>query len=507
MRFLRYLRKSPTAKNASASYFATLSMGVSAFVSIPIAVHFLKKEEIGLWAVVSAVVNYLTWMDLGIGDGIGRKIAASVAAKDRAEINRWWTVSIFALSLLGMLLVVVGGALTPWMISVFEVPSQLTSQAYILFLGSIVLVGIGLPYRGAPGLLTAQQRFHWVSLAQGIAPWISILFFYLTLRSGWGMVSYVAGMAATVVFTGILYGFLIYRGPEKPGWDRRGVTVGRLKELLGLSLNISVMGIVEAVFSTLPAIILARYGGLAAVPIYTITSRVPMFLAGLVRRTLWAFYPRLLRLHVTDQREALLRKHRYVGLLTAAVALIAAGGVLGFNRMIVELLAGPGFYAGAATDAVLACIVLLDPVSRVFLCLLYLSGTMGRVALVSVMAIVAAVIFSVFSYRHLGLPGLAGAMAILPLAMGTYGYFQGRRGGNFKRGEVSLASAAIAAGGCGALVLLSVVFPGIWESGGNAFQIFGKAISIPGAATVATVCILVSAGGFLGFNSLRRLRG
>ena len=171
MRFLRYLRKSPTAKNASASYFATLSMGVSAFVSIPIAVHFLKKEEIGLWAVVSAVVNYLTWMDLGIGDGIGRKIAASVAAKDRAEINRWWTVSIFALSLLGMLLVVVGGALTPWMISVFEVPSQLTSQAYILFLGSIVLVGIGLPYRGAPGLLTAQQRFHWVSLAQGIAPW------------------------------------------------------------------------------------------------------------------------------------------------------------------------------------------------------------------------------------------------------------------------------------------------------------------------------------------------
>jgi O-antigen/teichoic acid export membrane protein len=505
MKFLARLRSSRALKNAAASYFAFVSMALSGFVSIPVAVNFLDKDEIGLWVIVSAVLNYLIWMDLGVGEGIGRKIAAPVAARDQSEIDRWWTACLATLMIQGAAVILIGILVTPWLVEFFEVPPGIEQDGYKLFMGSIILAGISLPVRGIPGLFTAQQRFHWSPLAQGFTPWINLAAFYLLLKAGWGLLAYLGGMAVTQLAVALFYAALVRGGPQPPHWDKSGITKTRIRELLGFSANIGVLGIVEAVFSTMPAMILARFGGLAAVPIFSITSRGPMLLASLVRRTLWSFYPQLLRLHVESSKEKLLATHGKVGTLTFAIALFAAGGVVGFNRLIVEFLAGPDFYAGDLTNTVFACVLLLEPISRVFMCLMYLAGSMGRAAFVAGLALLAGLVLSLIGFRIFGLAGLAATTAVLPLALGIYGYLRGSVGCGFELREISISAAIHTLVACGVLVvsysLLSYFPPSSTE-----VVVAGKTLSMPAAAPLLVSFFLMASGVILAWRSVTALR-
>ena len=96
---LQRLKRSRALHNLSSSYLAFVSSSSCALFSIPVAVHHLSKDEIGLWSIVQVVVGYLVWLDLGIGQATGRKIADAFAHDDRSEINRWWTLSVGILAI------------------------------------------------------------------------------------------------------------------------------------------------------------------------------------------------------------------------------------------------------------------------------------------------------------------------------------------------------------------------------------------------------------------------
>lgn len=499
------IRKSRALKNAAASYFAFMSMALSGFISIPVAVHFLNKDEIGLWVIVSAVLNYLIWMDLGVGEGIGRKIAGPIAARDQLEINRWWTACLTTLMFLGGVVILVGLIATPWLINFFAVPDGIRSDGYKLFIGSIILAGINLPIRGVPGLFTAQQRFHWAPLAQGFTPWINLIVFYLLLKAGWGLLAYLGGLAVTQITVALFFTAVIRTGPYPPRWEWSGIRRQRIRELLGLSANIGFIGIVEAVFSTMPAMILARVGGLSAVPVFTITSRGPLLLASLVRKNLWSFYPQLLRLHVESKKATLLETYSKVSRFTFAVALVAAGGVLGFNQIIVELLAGGDFYAGNLTNAIFACVLIIEPVSRVYMCLMYLAGSMGRAAWLAGLTLLIGVVLSIIGFDLFGFAGLAAATAILPIALGSYGYYRGASDCGFEFREVSISSAANALFVCGILAVGAVILPNFPSTSGQVFVV-GKIINLPGLAPALFSMVLMIVGGYLACRALLDLK-
>lgn len=77
---LKSLLQKPASKNAAASYLAFASSALWGLASIPLAVTYLKPEQIGLWAIVNALLGYLAWADLGIGPAIGRIMAPSSSA-------------------------------------------------------------------------------------------------------------------------------------------------------------------------------------------------------------------------------------------------------------------------------------------------------------------------------------------------------------------------------------------------------------------------------------------
>jgi O-antigen/teichoic acid export membrane protein len=497
------LKQSKAARNAAASYFAFFSTAASGFLSIPVAVHFFDKEEIGLWTAVNAMVAYLLWMDLGIGGATGRKMADAVVSKDQREIDNWWTTTQISLWILGFLLMVVGLLCTPVFIAIFKVPPHLKADAWLLLAVSSAIAGINLPLRAVPGLLTAQERFHWVPICQGTMPWLQLAGFYFMVSRGHGLSSYLWGTAASQFFVFIFYRSLVLRSEQRPRWTRAGFNRERLRSLFGFSLSMSVVGLKDTMLQSLPTMILARHGGLAFVPIYTITARAPLMATSLARRTIHAFFPALVNLHVAGEKEAFLAKQQLTAMLTLTVATIAAGGVLLFNQFFVELIAGKDYYAGTHATIWFALATVVAPMCAVYSCLLQISGNMGKTPLVSVLSLVASFIAAIIALDRFGLAGLAAVFAFEPLVYGIYGLCQGSKNSGYQIREFPIKSMVCSLLSC-LLVGTGGIAMNLLPPGTHELHLWNKSATLPSPYQwVIGISVILTAVGF-GIHSLKQ---
>jgi O-antigen/teichoic acid export membrane protein len=452
----RRVMVSRAAQNAAASYFSFISNAVCGFVSIPVAVEYLAKNEIGLWAVVNTFVSYLLWLDMGIGDATGRKMADAIAAEDSHEVNRWWTTSLAVLAVQGLLMFAIALMVTPWIGELLRLDERLAGDARFLFLGTVGVAAIGMPMRAYPGILLAQERFYWLPLAQGVMPWVQLLIFSLQLRSGFGVRSYMAAITGSWIVGWTVLVIQAHRGRERFALDASGLTRKRLGTLFHYSGSIAINGIVATLMQSLPSLTLAQMGGVGTVPVYTFSSTGPGMLRTLTARTAHAFYPNLQRLYVSHERDRFARKYDVITLLALGMSLVAAGAILAGNRSLVEWLAGTGFFAGPMANGWLAVSVILLSMLASFTDLLQISGSMGRIAILSVLQLVAGLVFTWLGFRWAGLAGLLAAVALVPISFqGLYALFRGAANCGLQPRQLAASASMLAATGCLATIALS----------------------------------------------------
>jgi O-antigen/teichoic acid export membrane protein len=494
LKFLKRLSGSQAARNAAASYFSFFSVSLWGFLSIPVAVAYLDKEQLGLWAVVNVVLTYLIWLDLGVGSATGRLIAKAVADRDQTEINRWWTATRAILYAQAVLVVLLGLALVPVTVSLIS-PSEAHRFATVeLMIGGVLLTALFFPMRGVPGLLTAQQRFHWVPIISGISPWANLLVFYLLLKAGWGMRAYIAALAVSQTLSWFAYMWVVKLGDDRPQWDRTGITRSRFSALFGYSSKITVVSIVEALVKTLPTVIIARAGGLALVPVYNFASKVPMMGYSLASRSYQSFYPALLRLHVDGKRELFEAKYRQLCHLTLGIGLIGGGMLLAFNRSVINLLAGEGFFPGDYANIWFSVSLITIPLTGLFVVLVVVSGDMRNIAWIYLVKMILAVPGGYIAWKMAGMAGITAFFTLLPLIGAYYGYYHGGRACGTHSMRRTCAMAAGIAMLCGLLIFACGHLAALSAAESMVIRIFERSVTLPGPRGLA-FCLLPTLGG------------
>ena len=503
---LKRLRGSKAAKNTAASYLAFISTTVTGLISIPLAVHFLTKPELGLWAVLSAVGGYLAFMELGLGFATGRKMADGIVAKDKVEIDRWWTLSRVVLSVQGLIVILLGLALMPLFMSVMAADFPDKKQALFLFTGIVLVQGIKLPFQGAEGILTAQERFHWVPLRQAIIFWVELIVFAALVVNGHGLYSVFWSKIAILVVVWLLNWWLLAQSEPKLGWDSSGLRWDRFRSLFTFSFGVFGVGFLDVVVKSLPVMILGKVGGLALIPVYTISIKVSTVLVSLGKRNYQSFYPALQKMFIQGDREKFIAKYADVGLLTVASGLGISGIILCMNRTAVELLAKPEFYAGPVATAWFAVATITMPVCGLLQTPLLVAGKMGKSVIVAFARAMIAVGLCILAFLQYGIAGLAAVMALLPLVMGAYAYFRGAK-------EVGCKPSALA----GSIALWTFVAMTLVISGGILIHLFpatplltwvafDKPVSMPSWLELIVGGLISTAALALFLRSLNRLR-
>ena len=100
--------------SAAAGAAARLVNVATALISVPLTIRYLGGERYGLWMTISSATTMLTFVDLGLGNGLLNVIADASGRGDRAAAKTAVSSSVFLLGLVALGSGALFGFVYPW---------------------------------------------------------------------------------------------------------------------------------------------------------------------------------------------------------------------------------------------------------------------------------------------------------------------------------------------------------------------------------------------------------
>jgi O-antigen/teichoic acid export membrane protein len=158
---------------AATSYLGRLGSVLAVVVTIPIARAALPSDLFGVWMMLSGLVAFFAFADLGVGNGVLNRVTAAHAAGDHAEQRRVMRAGYACTGAMGILVLATwfgwaGIAIVPTAMVgpvVLDHRGEVLSALHAFF----VLLAINIPASLVHKMQLGLQCGHWVGLTQTAA--------------------------------------------------------------------------------------------------------------------------------------------------------------------------------------------------------------------------------------------------------------------------------------------------------------------------------------------------
>ena len=174
--------------------------------SVPLALHYLSKEEFGLWALVMQMANFnLILIDLGMSGSLSRILIDHKDDKNASHYGSVIQTGVLVLTVQAVLIAAAGVVISLWLPEWMNVPEKFWHIFRILMVWQCVVLAAAFVGRIFGFILSAHQRFD-VSNYAGMGGIVtSLVALWISFKCGWGLysllTSYVAGMAVNTLYT------------------------------------------------------------------------------------------------------------------------------------------------------------------------------------------------------------------------------------------------------------------------------------------------------------------
>jgi O-antigen/teichoic acid export membrane protein len=256
--------------------------------SVPLALHYLSKEEFGLWAVVSQVCNFnMLVVDLGMSGAVARIL---IDHKDDSTSTKYGEViqtGLLVLLVQGVILAIAGGLLSYWLPQWMAVEVKYWSIFRQLVIWQCVLLALSFVLRIFAFILQAHQRYDMCNYANLTGFVAGLIGLWIGFAAGWGLYSMLLGGAATAVLTSAANVWQTWRLRLFPSRDRWGkANTAMFKELFSFGSNVFLAAIGLQLIVAVQAPIITRTLGLEAAAVWSIATKLFMLSQQLVYRLL-----------------------------------------------------------------------------------------------------------------------------------------------------------------------------------------------------------------------------
>ncbi|TMD84619.1 MAG: hypothetical protein E6I74_02270 [Chloroflexi bacterium] len=325
-------------------------------ITIPIVVRGLGESAYGVFVLVSVLLSYVAFLDLGLTPAVVRSIAVHYAAGDDERLSR---VAGTALSLL-LALGILGAALLAWLApfivhSVLNVPPELSEAARIVL--DITAVGFAcnmiLTLFGA--IPQGLQRLDLFTVRTVVLTTANAAVQIAAVKLGGGLI-WVAGLTVAVNVASLLL-FVVVARQLLPGVSfRPRLDRWALRELgsFGLMRFLN-QGSGQVVFQ-LDRLIIAAFLPIRAVTLYSVPLSIAQKFTTVQLIFSGAFFPAASELHSVQETERLRRL--YISSLKLSLVMVLPLVVLvaAFARPLLSTWVGPDFGSASAQILVVLAI-------------------------------------------------------------------------------------------------------------------------------------------------------
>ncbi|WP_417740143.1 lipopolysaccharide biosynthesis protein [Rosistilla oblonga] len=273
---VRYQRAAWTSSMIVSSRLIAIA---TSFISIPLLARYLGEELFGLWMMVTNLVGFLVFADLGVGVGVQNQLIRCYAMDDKRQPSVW--VANALVIMLGMATVIVASALL--ILPALPLDRMLSTASpetavWIVpsLLSAALSFALGLPAMLVEYVGNAYQRGYW---PHGLAVVGRLLGFVAICIGGY--------MKATLpvlifLFMGLphlvnLVGLLVLWA-RVPWLQPRFRTVSgeHIRQLLHVGSGMIGVRITHALAMQGPAIVVAQLHGLAVAGMFAVVQKILM---------------------------------------------------------------------------------------------------------------------------------------------------------------------------------------------------------------------------------------
>ena len=344
-----------------ANFFFTL-------ISVPLALHFLPKEEFGLWALVLQISGYLMLLELGMSSSVARFLADH---KDRMEGSEYGDVlrtghRVFIFQ--GFLLAFLSFFSALILPSLLAVPSHLLFSFRILILGQGLITAVSLSVRMWSSPLSVHQRqdiIHW-SGAANLATALLVLCFSFWLGAG----VYSLLLAS---FSGSLCSwFLPWLACTRLGFYASASTNGAFQlplffKMMRFGGDVFTIQLGSLICSGAPIILITRTLGLEAAATYSIAIKFLTMGQLIIGRLFNNSAPGLTEIYVRGDLPRFISRFHQIVSISAALAIPAALALMSANRSFIALWTSGSIQWPIQCDLLLGPILVASLISRCFI--------------------------------------------------------------------------------------------------------------------------------------------
>jgi O-antigen/teichoic acid export membrane protein len=325
------------------------------FITIPIVVHGIGTPSYGIFALVSVIIGYVAFLDLGLTAAVVRSVSQHYAVRDMKALERAVGTAFTVLILLGFLggLVIVAMSST-FAQSVLHVPQDLRPQAVFAFQVAGVGFGLNMILVVFAGVVQGLQRLDIFAVR-------SVVLSTLTSAAQIGSVLAGGGLRAVVVATVAvsLIGFAIFFTASRvllpgvrfrPRFDRDA-----LGELAGFGLFRFINQASGQVTTQFDPIVIGIFQPIAAVGYYSVPLVLTQRFHFVEDSVASSYFPAAVEIHSRSDtlRERTLYLAAYKLVLVAMIFLMVV--CVGYSSSILTVWVGTGIAVrAAAIFAVLA---------------------------------------------------------------------------------------------------------------------------------------------------------
>ena len=147
-------------KNAISAIAQKFINLLSGFLIVRFTIGYLDESKYGLWLTISSIISWLSFLDIGLGNGLRNKLADALARKDTERAKIYVSTSYFfiaSLVIFSILLIPMLDIVINWQ-SFLNAPKQLGNELRIVvpLMGIIFVLNLFIGLIGT--ILTADQK-------------------------------------------------------------------------------------------------------------------------------------------------------------------------------------------------------------------------------------------------------------------------------------------------------------------------------------------------------------
>lgn len=461
-RFINRWKSLPShKKNSEASYVAFGTGLTTTFLTIPLVVHYLDREELGIWALIYQVMLYLSLINGGVSRSLGRMMAPSIDEKNDEEVSKWWTLGISIQLMQGLILVAIGLALTSLFLDFYDLDGRYRLEASALFKAAVYTFGLRMVFEMYPGVLIAQDRFHWVPINQAITAILKLFALAAFLYNGKGLISYAYAEILVVLFSAIYYIYIVRKGGTRLAFNFSCFDKSRVVRLLTFSSSQAFLNIGATFVKALPVMVIGKVLGVDKVAIFTFTNRLPSMFTSLSLRNYHSRFPQLQKLYIRGE----FSKGESIFIDTMKLSMLIAGVgsalILCCNRSVIYLISDSEFYGGTWLTFFLLVNVFVKVLGDPSVGLFIILGNMKSMVYVVFAEAVLTLVLILWLTNSFGMIGAVVAAILGNLCTRVlYGYTVGTKSLGFNRSKIvyPLLKYFLLCSGCVALFAMGITF-------------------------------------------------